>query len=236
MDVAQSLPGFDFDILASDFNIKDFPELTGISAETPIEQVHEPQGLPAIWPTSSRSMISPPPERRNFPKPQHERFKHVLHVVKVVGILEATLDEDHIPLDKTLQVNKAAIKTVLMIFEAEGHDPCKSCRALVPPAMDLIMHIYEKSLGGGCDVVPSRTPPQSLATVFRLGSYELEPDDQAVFRDMLIARELRRTCSTIESLSRRMRCAKEGPNCGSARWFAAMEKRLRKLIPSSPSV
>lgn len=167
------------------------------------------------------AMIDPPPERPNCTDPNHDKFRHVMHMVRVVAVLESKTAEERLVLDEVLQFNKACLRTVMMIFEMENRKFCKTCKALAPTAIDLVMGLYEKAVKDGCGEFP----------VPSLGCFELEKDDHGVLRDLIVQRELQRTIQTVQTLCEWSRCTGHGQQCGSLRYYTNVENRLRKLMP-----
>lgn len=178
------------------------------------------------------AMIDAPPDvRPDCPNPQHGKFQHVLHMVRVVAMLEGKMDEEHLSVDEALQFAKACQRTVLMVFELENHKFCKTCRVLAPTAMDLVLKLYEKAMED------SRSDPSTDSSkacpALNMGCFELEKADHPFIRDLIIARELQRSVHAVQTLSEWSRCEQSGKQCGTLRWYASIEKRLVQLMPQA---
>jgi Fungal Zn(2)-Cys(6) binuclear cluster domain len=167
------------------------------------------------------AMIDPLPERPNCTDPNHDKYRHVMHMVRVVAVLESKNAEERLVLDEVLQFNKACLRTVMMVFEMENRKFCKTCKALAPTAIDLVMALYEKAVKDGCGESP----------VPSLGCFELEKDDHCVLRDLIVQRELQRTIQTVQTLCEWSRCTDYGQQCGIQKCYNNIENRLRKLMP-----
>ena len=72
-----------------------------------------------------------------------------------------------------------------MIFELETR---KTCKALGPSALNLVMELYERVVPTCCG--STLTEGHVPATVLQLGTFELEPADQGLMRNLVVAREL----------------------------------------------
>ena len=164
-------------------------------------------------------------------------YAHVLALVEVIGSLEAQMQGNDTAVDRMLRLNKACLASVMKIVAQEDSKLCKSCRALVPTAMELIVSLYEKCLskenGDGPSNKDQPNSSRRRSSSLQFGVFPIEPEDQIAFTNQLFTKELRRSIHIIQLFATQCREAAGGnANCGSVVWYTKMEQRAKNLITS----
>lgn len=185
----------------------------------------------------SHRLPQKPPTTRSTSRAQ---YAHVLALVDIIGSLETQVQANDTAVDKALYLNKASIASVAKIVAQEDNKLCKSCRALVPTAMELIVSLYEKCLSkenrdgrSNSDQSDSSSSPPPRSSVLQFGVFPIDPEDQIALTNQLATKELRHSIHIIQLFTRQCREAAGGnSNCGSVVWYSKMEQRAEKLITS----
>lgn len=142
-------------------------------------------------------------------------------------------------MDKVLALNKSCLANVGKITALEDGKLCKSCRALIPTAMELIVTLYEMCISQNHEDPQNRKRAHSPAhrrtssSNLHFGVFQIEPEDQTAICNQLFTKELNGSIQIIRTLSARCHDAAitaGTANCGSVQWYTKMEARAKKLI------
>ena len=167
------------------------------------------------------------------------QYRHIVTLVEMIGSLESQIQANELELDKVLRQAKIYIASMTDIAAQQGRGLCKSLRALVPTAMELIVSLYENYLSPEQVEEGEEMSFEKLDGIRRrsqrlqFGDFPIELEDQIVFENQLLKKGLDNLIQTIQNLMSDCCGAVNGnPNCGSVLWYRKMDERVKKLLAS----
>ena len=164
------------------------------------------------------------------------QYRHIVTLVEMIGSMESQIQDNELEVDKVLRQAKKNIASMTDIAAQQGKCLCKTLRALVPTAMELIVSLYENCLSKE-QVDGEQMSFERLDSIRRrssrlqFGDFPIEPKDQITFENQILTKELNNLIHTIHNLMADCCGAVNGnPNCGSILWYKKMDERANKLI------
>ncbi|KAK9241404.1 hypothetical protein V1525DRAFT_384804 [Lipomyces kononenkoae] len=231
-----------------------------------------------LW---QRSAASVPKSYRD--KSAISQYRHAATLMDVIECLECHLQSPRAPIDQGMRLNREAMAKVRDVLDMDEFWSCQSCPLLVATIMDLVVGLYELVIfsihqpstseddvnislhdngGAGMADVLTDSSPGSPATrstqdgpLFQFGCLEFDPDEQELFRNVMVRRDLRRCIETIRYCSQEI-CHRKRPAIaldgtrirhGGSRskgactdhvqlqWYQEMEHQATQLLASLPA-
>lgn len=177
---------------------------------------------------------SPPPGFPALPismSPEYEKYNAVTSVepifvlARVALYLENQLRDESLPLDKTLMVVKGALKELMDIVNVAQTMVSIACRALIFASIQTIVRLYSRSLARHRQGAQGQ--PEAR---FKLGSFEIDPEDQLRLQNQAIAAELGRCIRQIKKLSKDWgKACEKGEQCQGVKHYHTMAKHMEEL-------
>ncbi|KAE8168318.1 hypothetical protein BDV40DRAFT_294861 [Aspergillus tamarii] len=166
---------------------------------------------------SARSQL-PDSVALNTPKPYRDRsvvsqYPHAAILMETVELLECHLQNPGPPIDQAMLLNRQAMVTVRDILGSHEFQRCQSCPSLVATIMGLAVGLYEiifitiirPATTTHGESIPESSLSESAPSApgvravpaFRFGSLEFGPDEQEIFRNAIVRRDLAHCIETI---------------------------------------
>lgn len=211
------------------------------------------------------------------------QYPHAATLISVIEYLEGHLQIAKIPIDRAMRSNRDAMAKVRATIDSDEFRRCQSCPSLVATIMDLVVSLYEvvilsmqSPIGeDGMISWPELTRPPGetenplrpssrgssggsggiARPLFQFGCLEFDPDEQDIFRNAMMRRDLGRCVETIQHCSQgarerqnraadlngahhnsgRMRLTRSGADRAQLQWYLEMEHQATMLLETLPA-
>lgn len=184
--------------------------------------------------SNGTSTWSPPATFPMLPitmSPDFEKYDAVNSVepifvlARIALYLENQLRDESLPLDKTLMVVKGSLKELMDQVNLGYPLVSIACRALIFASIQNIVKLYMRSLA-----IHRRGAPGQPEAHFKLGSFEIDPEDQLRLQNQAIAAELGRCIREIKKISKSWsKACDRGENCKGVQHYHTLEKEMQKM-------
>ncbi|RMJ23879.1 hypothetical protein PHISP_05249 [Aspergillus sp. HF37] len=210
-------------------------------------------------------------------------YPHAATLMSVIEYLEAHSQLARLPIDQAMRSNHDAMTKVRAVIDTEEFRRCQSCPSLVATIMDLVVSLYElvilsiespASVDGlvswpasargpdemGDPFGESNRGPSSVGggkerPLFQFGCLEFDADEQEIFRNAMVRRDLGRYIDTIQHCSREiqqrqsraaepnggdfnsggLRVTRSGTDRAQLQWYQEMKHQATGLLTSLPA-
>lgn len=211
------------------------------------------------------------------------QYPHAAALMGVIEYLEGHLQIVRVPIDQAMRSNRDAMSTVRAIIDLEEFKRCQSCPSLVATIMDLVVSLYELVIlsiqnptdeDGMMSFPVADSLPDEVKNslyessresssgsgrnerpLFQFGCLEFDPDEQEIFRNAMVRRDLGRYIETIHHCCREiqqrqsraaelneahynlggLRLTKSGTGRAQLKWYQEMENQANGLLTSLPA-
>lgn len=228
-----------------------------------------------------RTAAHVPPEYRD--KSTVLQYPHGAALMGVIEYLEYHLQITRVPIDQAMRSNRDAMSKVRAAIDSEEFKRCQSCPSLVATIMDLVVSLYElvilsiqnptdedgimslptvdqipdelenslngSSRGSSSDAGGKERP------LFQFGCLEFDSEEQEIFRNAMVRRDLGRYIETIHHCRREiqrrqdrsaeingsyhnprgLRLTRPGTDRARLKWYQEMENQANGLLTSLPA-
>ena len=151
------------------------------------------------------------------------RYPHVEQPASLIDTLETYMQLPVMSIGRALRINRHILKSLRAISNLECFKSCRSCLALVATTFDMVVGLYNAAIRNkptcasadhspagetGHELLPSPTRRSiagstNVAPIFRFGSLELEPEEQALLRKQITKMDLQKLITIIEVIYKR---------------------------------
>jgi hypothetical protein len=209
-------------------------------------------------------------------------YPHAATLMGVIEYLEGQLQLSQLPIDQAMRSNRHAMTKVRTVIDTEEFRRCQSCPSLVATIMDLVVSVYELVIlsiqnpsdygmvswpasARGVDETgnpldestwePSSADGRKERPLFQFGCLEFDADEQEIFRNAMVRRDLGRYIDTIQHCSREihqrqsraaepdgvdlnsggLRLTRSGTDRAQLLWYQEMKHQATGLLASLPA-